>query len=193
MQHAATALTIVGLAASVAAGQFIGASVANPTLSPGETTTLTLTAGYADPDYAIAGIATSLVVDRSEVDLSDPRLVAPMDGPGTSAGVIVADGIDGILAGQLNFPTAGIYADPTNPIAFWQIDLTLVDTPTSPVFLSATTETTRFDVYIDMGSAMSVSRLDDLQEADILVALLPSPGTAAMLGLGGLLACRRRR
>ncbi|MFI4917253.1 MAG: hypothetical protein ACIAS6_12200, partial [Phycisphaerales bacterium JB060] len=164
---------------------------------PGQIASITLSASYDDAaDYAIAGIATSLVADVShgEFFFSNPRLIAPMDGPGTSAGVLHAAGADGIIAGQLNFPLAGIFADPTNPIAFWQVDYTYeIDPRTGMAIMDLSTQTSRFDVYLDRQSATSESRLGELTEGVGAVVVYPAPGTGVAL-LGGLaLATRRRR
>jgi hypothetical protein len=185
-------LSVLGFAAAAAHAQNIQIDIADPTLFPGESTTITLSASYGDGDYAIAGIATDLVDLTEREGFSELRLVSPMDGPGTSAGTRVVSGVTGIIAGQLNFPPAGIYADPTNPIAFWQATFTLVDF-TSYEILSLETRTSRFDVYPEMTSARSESRLDDLVEGRGVIQLVPAPGATAVLGLGVLAMGRRRR
>jgi hypothetical protein len=166
--------------------------VADPTLSPGQTTTLTMTAMYPDGDYAMAGIGTEIVINQIQGDLSGLRLVAPMAGPGTSAGVLGPGGITGIIAGQLNFPTAMIYADPTNPIAFYQFDYTWDGTLSGPILLDVETRTSRFDTYIDRQRATSESRLADLVEGRAIIAI-PAPTGAAAFGLLALGAATRRR
>lgn len=161
-------------------------------IAVGETVTISMSASYGGTDYALAGIATSIRVNESQGEFSNLRLVAPMDGPGTSAGVIaVGGGIDGILAGQLNFIGASIYADPTNPIAFWEADFT-VGALVGGVALDIETVTTRYDVFVDMGSSTSESRLAELEEGR-LVIVVPAPASGLAL-LGGLsFATRRRR
>ena len=160
---------------------------------PGETYAITMTADYGGSDYAIAGIATSLLINEIQGGFSDISLVAPMDGPGTSEGVLGAGSIDDIIAGQLNFPLAGIFADPTNPILFWTANWTyLPDGTGNQVVLDIETQTTRFDVYVDRDSSLSESRLDELDE-DRLRVIVPAPAAGVAL-LGGLaMACRRRR
>ena len=123
MKKAFALVAVAGVAAAATA-QSININVANPTLAPGESTTVTMAAGYGGTDYAIAGVATNLVSSVGSTGWSDIALIAPMNGPGTSAGVASGTGVDGIIAGQLNFPPAGIFADPTNPIAFWSATYT---------------------------------------------------------------------
>lgn len=191
---AVTITVLAGLATTpwLAMGQAItitapGGGVA----APGETVTVTMSASYGGGDYAIAGLATSLIINQIEGGFSDVRLVAPMDGPGTSAGVLSAGSVDGIISGQLNFPLAGIYADPTNPIAFWEADFTVSDFPSDVVVLDIETRTTRFDVYVDRGSTLSESRMDVLTEGSLRI-ILPAPGSTLAL-LGGLALTSRRR
>ncbi|MEO1279107.1 MAG: hypothetical protein AAFV77_09140 [Planctomycetota bacterium] len=164
--------------------------VDDPVLLPGESTTVRLFAGFDPRDFAIAGVATS--VFASGGGWSDLTLIAPMDGPGTSTGAASGSGVDGILAGQLNFPaTGGIYADDTNPIAFWQATYT-ADVVTDPTIVDIRTETTRYDVYVERGSAQSESRLDELIEGAATIEVIPAPASAVVLA-GGVLVLRRRR
>lgn len=145
--------------------------VSDPEPMPGETIEIRMLAGFdSSRDYAMSGILTNVDIGRAQGTLSNLRLVAPMDGPGTTAGVLVAGGVEEIIAGQLNFPiTAGIYADPTNPIPFWAADFTVNDTLSGPIVLEATTRTLRYDVYISRDAATSESRLDDLVEGTVRV------------------------
>lgn len=190
-RNAITVLAVAGFAAAAHA-QRIDIHIAEPTLRPGESTTITLSASYGAGDYAIAGISTDLIDLTEREGFSDLMLIAPMDGPGTSVGSIVVAGVEGIIAGQLNFPPALIYADPTNPIAFWQTTFTLGDI-TSRTILELETRTSRFDVYPEMMSARSESRLGDLVEGRASAVLLPAPAATAVLGLGALTMGRRRR
>lgn len=156
----------------------------------GETETITMSASFNPLDYAIAGVGTSVVINEIQGGLSNARLVAPMAGPGTSEGIIGVASVDGILAGQLNFPPAGIYADPTNPIAFWQVDWTYAPTG-GGVLLDIESQTDRFDVYTDRLLARSEFRIDELEEGSLRI-VIPAPAGAFAL-LGGLALVGRRR
>ncbi|MEO1007096.1 MAG: PEP-CTERM sorting domain-containing protein [Planctomycetota bacterium] len=192
MKKAVALVAVSGIAAAASA-QSVVIDVANPTLGPGESTVVTLSAGFGGTDFAIAGIGTDFVSSVGSTGWSDLALIAPMDGPGTSAGAPSATGVDGIIAGQLNFPPAGIYADPTNPIAFWQATYTAPAVVDDAFTVDLSTATDRFDVYIDMGAATSESRLGDLVEGSGAISVVPAPASLALLGLGGLAAARRRR
>ncbi len=188
----AAILAVAGVAAAAAA-QSINIDVANPTLGPGESTMVTLTAGYGGSDFAVAGIATDFISSVGSTGWSDVALISPMDGPGTSGGAPSGTGVDGILAGQLNFPPAGIYADDTNPIAFWSAVYTAPADVAAAFTVDLSTETSRFDTYVQRDSSRSESRLGDLTEGAGAINVVPAPASLALLGLGGLAAARRRR
>ena len=181
------AIFVVAGAAAAAAAQSIDIDIADPTLFVGDTTTVTMSASYGGSDYAVAGVATSLIGGGD--NWSDMMLLAPMAGPGTSEGLASGNGVDGIIAGQLNFPPAGIYADATNPIAFWSATYTA----TAEGVFDLGTETTKFDTYVARDSSLSESRLADLREGRGTITVVPAPASLALLGLGGLAAARRRR
>lgn len=191
MTRAAAILSIAALPA-VAAAQAIHFDLASLP-APGETETITMSASYNPLDYAVAAVGTSVVINEIQGELSNARLIAPMDGPGTSEGVIGVASVDGIIAGQLNFPPAGIYADPTNPIAFWAVDWTFMPDGTgNPVLIDIESQTDRFDVYTDRLLARSEFRIDELEEGSLRI-VIPAPAGALAL-LGGLaLTARRRR
>ncbi|MEQ9097406.1 MAG: hypothetical protein RIE32_14210 [Phycisphaerales bacterium] len=165
-----------------------------PVLAPGESTTVRLWAGFdSTRDFAMAGVATSLLADSGGVDIasawSDVVLVAPMDGPGTTFGTPDAGGYAGIIAGQLLFPPAMIPADDSDPIAFWQATFT-APSDAGGFEVDLSTQTTAFAVYIERSSAISESRLDGLTEGAGTIVVVPAP--AGALVLFGLLAARRR-
>lgn len=192
---AAALLATAAAAHGQAALNGVNIVVEDTTLELGQSTTIRLEA-YFDPAlYAMANIGTSLFSSEGLAGLTDWRLLAPMDGPGTSVGRPGADGVDGILAGQLHFPPAGIFGDPTNPMPFWEATYTAPLAGAEPLFVDLATETTRFDVYLLRDSAQSESRIGDFAEGAARITIVPAPAGALVLAPAALAlpAVRRRR
>jgi hypothetical protein len=166
--------------------------VDNPVLMPGESTLVTMYAGFARSEYAMAAVQTDLLSTSGSEGWSDARLVVPMDGPATTPGTPSATGYDGILAGQLNFGLSTSYADPTNPIPFWQAVYTAPLDVTRPIDVALSTETSRYEVYPFRDSPVAESRLADLTEGAATIRVIPAPASGLVLALG-LAALRRRR
>lgn len=181
---------VLGIAA-VALGQAaITIEVDQPMLMPGESTGVTLWAEHGPSDWAMAAVGTDFVSSVGSDGLSDWALVAPMAGPGTLPGDAGPTGIEGILAGQLNFPPGGHMG--TNPIAFWRVTYTApLDAMEMTVDLS--TATSRFEVYPTRDSVFGESRLDGLTEGSATIHVVPAPAGMAVIGVGALLGMRRRR
>ncbi|MFI4916096.1 MAG: hypothetical protein ACIAS6_06270 [Phycisphaerales bacterium JB060] len=193
MIRIATTAALLATAGTALAQYEITFDIENETQLPGQSTTVTMYAGFDPMFYAMAGVGTNLITSVGSEGFSDAFVVAPMDGPGTSPGMPSATGWDGIIAGQLNFPaTAGIYADPTNPIAFWEATYTAPTDVASPFDIDLSTMTTRYDIYISMDRSTSESRLAELVEGSGAIRVIPAPASALVLALGAV-ALRRRR
>ena len=162
----------------------------NAILAPGDTATVTLWAAFDDNLYAFAGSALGVNTDDGNGSWSD--IARDLKGPGTADGVANGGNVSGIITGQLHFPLAGIFADTSNPIKAWHGTFSTSDFTFRTVNLS--TASSKFDVYTD-DKGTSKSFLDGLVEGagGINVGAVPTPGTAALLGLGALAAGRRRR
>lgn len=188
------ALTLI---AGIASGQTVAITIDidEPLLAPGQSTSVTLRAGFDPGDFAMAGVWTDLLAS-APADLdgawSEWAVVVPMDGPGTTAGdPDGAGGFTSIIAGQLLFPPASFPADPTNPIAFWTATFT-APLDGGDYWVDLSTSTSRYNVYLSRESSLSESRLDQLVEGQGRIFVVPAPATSAVLALG-LLATRRRR
>ncbi|MFI4916095.1 MAG: hypothetical protein ACIAS6_06265 [Phycisphaerales bacterium JB060] len=188
-----TTAAVLALAGSALAQYEITIDVENPVLRPGESTVVTLLAGFDRSDYAMAAVLTDFRSSSGSTGLGDAALVEPMWGPGTDPGVRSATGYDGIIAGQIHFPpTSGIIGDPTNPIAFWQVEYTAPADVAAPFDIELTTMTSRYDVYYDYGQYETESRLAELTEGAATIRIVPAPASALVLALGAV-AFRRRR
>ncbi|MEO1277788.1 MAG: hypothetical protein AAFV77_02405 [Planctomycetota bacterium] len=196
--------TIAGTAAAIAAlpavanaqvaSNGITIVIEDTELLPGESTKIRMEAYFGPLDYAVAGIATWLFSSAGAQGLSDPLVISPMDGPGTTPGDIGDTGVRGILAGQLNFPaTAGIYADDSNPISFWEVTYTAPIDVAAPFDVLLESRTSRFDVYVERSSSQSESRLDDFAEGEGVIRVIPAPAGALVLAAALGMGARRRR
>lgn len=161
----------------------------NDTLLPGQSTTVTMAALWNE-GFAMCCVGTDLLISTGSEGWSDLRLIAPMDGPGTSAGALTPLGIEGVLAGKLNFPSTGVPPDP-NPILFWQGTYTAPSDIAEPFDINLTTQTSMFEVYIEFASAETQSLMDVLTEGNATIRVIPAPASAIVLP--GLAVARRRR
>ena len=142
---------------------------------------------FSPNDYAVAGVRFNVTAGDGE--WANNVVLAPMT-TGSNPGVIANPSVNGITAGQLNFPPAGIFADPSNPIGCWAADWSTANFAGRLVPVSTTT--TRFDVYGLRTSPVSGPR-SPVSEGRDLIVVTPAPSALALLGLGGLIAGRRRR
>ncbi len=186
-----TTAAILFVTAAALAQPAITIEVDSPTLMPGQSTTVTMFAGYGGLDYAVAAVVTNLATSVGSEGWSDPIILEPMT-IGGSVGTPSDTGFDGIIAGQIHSPLS-FPADPRNPIAFWQATYTAPLDATAPFDIDLSTMTTRYDVYIDRARAASESRLADLTEGSATIRVIPAPASASLLALGLLAAARRRR
>lgn len=191
-------VALAGLAAGANAANTWTAVVtySNPLgyiLLPTDTATVEIWAGFDDDLFAMAGGAFAVNTDDVDGSWSDFDLDLGVDGElGTKKGTANGGNVEDIIAGQLHFPEANIFADESNPIKAWHgtfstsnvVDFRLV---------ALSTASTKFAVYInDAGSSQDF--IDTLVEAAGTIQVgIPTPGTAALLGLGALAAGRRRR
>lgn len=168
-------------------------------LLPGQSTRVTMAAAWPEPfSFKIAGVATDLNISTGPAGWSDIALIAPMDGPGTTPGVLAASGVEGILAGQLHFPPGGgcpFGICPERPTLFWGATYTAPADPAAPFEVDLLTDTSRFDVYTDPTSGLSVSVLDQVVEGQATIRVVPAPAGASLfvLGLAGTAMRKRDR
>ena len=131
-----------------------------PVIEPGQEATIELRAGFdGDRDYAMRAIFTSLLCSSGGDAFSGIELISPLDGVGTSAGAATALGVESIVAGQRNIPTADLYADPTNPIPFWRANYTAGPFSGASQLVALRTETTRYEVYLYRSRELIESRM----------------------------------
>lgn len=159
-------------------------------LHPGNPTVrVKVLAHFSPGDYAVAGTRFDLLCDDPSGIWSNPRNVPPLT-VGSTPGIVSPPNVTGIVGGQLNFPAAGIFADPSNPITVWDADWSTTKFTSRAIRFE--TRTGRFDVYPDRNSPSSTSRLSGFREG-VAEIIIPAPGAAMALWSAGILAVARRR
>lgn len=198
------AAVAVVAAAGAASAQVEGwiIDVQDPVLAPvghasglPQSTVVTVRAKFdSSTDYAFAAGELDFIANELGIagtNWTNNVLISPFDGTGTSPGTLEADGASDIILGQLHFPTAGIYADTSNPIDVWQIEYTATDF--TPRVIDLSTLTSRFDVYIDSTGLSRSVAIGSLMEGTGEIRIIPAPGALALGAVAGLVAVRRRR
>lgn len=162
--------------------------VSNP-VSPGTpSTTVEVWADWdSDLFYAFAAANWNLRGDMSG-DFSGPA--SAFTDPGQDDGTPMDGDVMDIITGQLQFPTGGLFADTSDPILIWSGTWSTTDFTARTVDLA--TETLRYSLYLD-DTGLSSDVTPTVLEASGEIIVIPAPASLAMVGLGGLVAMRRRR
>jgi hypothetical protein len=189
-------LGLIGIAglASAAFGQagFNVEVVYGPSgsVNPGDpSATVNISAFFSPNDYAFAG--GRFDVGAGDGTWSNNHLIGPIAGsPGVNPGVLGGSNVTAVTVGQVHFPPV-LPGNNSNPISLWSADWTTNDFTARSVPVGTTTA--RFDVYPSSTSPTSQSRLSGLVEGRGEIIVTPAPSALALLGLGGLVAGRRRR
>ena len=158
-------------------------------VSPGQpSTTVEVYAEWdADLFYAFAAAEWSLRGDTTG-DFSGPG--SAFTDPGQVGGTPASGDVMDIITGQLQFPSGGFFADTSDPILIWSGTWSTTDFTTRTVDL--TTDTGRYSLYLD-DTGLSSDVTSTVIEAAGQIEVIPAPASLALVGLGGLVALRRRR
>jgi len=162
--------------------------VSNPVSPTNPSTTVEV---YADWDsdlfYAFAAAEWSLRGDMSG-DFSGPA--SAFTDPGQDGGTATDGDVVDIVTGQLQFPPGGVMADQSDPILIWTGTWSTTDFTARTVDLA--TETGRYNLYLDE-TGLSSDVTSTVLEGAGRIQVIPAPASLALVGLGGLVAARRRR
>lgn len=188
MKYGITALVGVAGLATAALGQAgWNISVSNNITGPGQNSTVVkVSARFSPSDHAFGAALFDVVAGETGWSNNELILVAT----GTNPGVIDGARVNAVTAGQIHFPPL-VFANTENPIDVWRATWSTNDF--SPRQVQLRTETRRFDVYISATTPQSESRLAGLLEGSGQITIIPAPSALALLGMGGLIAARRRR
>ncbi len=185
---AGAALGVTAIASATVTANTYDIRVSN-VVSPGQPSTTVEV--YADWDsdlfYAFAAAEWALRGDGTG-DFSGPTLA--FSDPGQDAGTPMTGDVMDIVTGQLQFPPGGIFADTSDPILIWSATWSTTDFTARTVDLS--TETARYSLYLD-DTGLSSDVTSTVIEGLGRIEVIPAPASLALLGLGGLVAARRRR
>lgn len=162
----------------------ISIEVDRPVLEPGETAQVLMRAGFnSDVDYSMQLVVTSLHWGLGPVHLEDLRLVAPMatlclgspyPSGRCSAGEYGPGGVEGIVAGQIEFGGgASIYSNPNDPIDFWTARYVAPTVVTEPTSIELFTLTTAYRLHVQSGSSLTVERVGELVEGSATIRIVP--------------------
>jgi hypothetical protein len=146
--------------------------VEQPVLRAGESTTVTLWAGFPAHLHAMCCIETDLVTSVGSNGWAGPSLIPRMDGPGTHPGDLSATGVDGILAGQFHFPILHSYTDISNPIACWRATYTAPALVVRNIEIMIRTRTSEFWCYVSRWSTDTESHLAGLEEGAAIIQVI---------------------
>ncbi|MCH7792036.1 MAG: PEP-CTERM sorting domain-containing protein [Planctomycetes bacterium] len=165
-----------------------------------ETTTISLWAIWVDPamDWVIG--AGNYDLNASETGWVAGAEVDVLEGPASSVGVLAGASYTGASNGQLHIPIIGFIGVQDNPILYATYEWTTTDFTIRTIDLT-TSGTFQFQVAEwgdPFGSPPTGGRTfqlwpDDFTPGSGSFEVIPAPSALALLGLGGLVALRRRR
>lgn len=185
---AGTALGVASAAHATVTANTYEIRVSNVVSPSQPSTTVEVYAAWdSDLFYAFAGNEWSLRGDTTG-DFSGPA--SAFTDPGQIDGTPVGGDVTDIVTGQLQFPSAGIFADTSDPILIWSATWSTSDFTAR--FVDLNTETDRYQLYLD-DTGLSSDVTTTVLEAAGRIEVIPAPASLALLALGGLTAIRRRR
>jgi hypothetical protein len=141
----------------------------------------------SDLFYAFAAAEWHLRGDMTG-DFSGPA--SAFTDPGQNGGTPMDGDVLDIVTGQLQFPAGSIFADTSDPILIWSGTWSTTDFTARNVDLA--TETLRYNLYLD-DTGLSSDVTATVIEAAGQIEVIPAPASLALIGLGGMVALRRRR
>jgi MYXO-CTERM domain-containing protein len=190
MKKSIAILSVAGLAAAASAQPSNATFIieASNDVSPGTpTTTITVSAAWDEQmEHVFSGANYDLVASDGEFTSADLILMFTGNNPGTPAG----SRVNGASIGQIHLPPA-VPGMQGNPMALASYDWTTTDFTPRTVNLS-TENTTQFRVT-PLPGGTTIDLLGGFTAGSGSFNVVPAPSALALLGLGGLVAARRRR
>jgi len=195
MKKSIAILGVAGLAASAAAqsnGTYV--IMSSNDVSPGTPeTTISVYAAWdqgAPGDFVLGAVNYDLVA--AEGEFTGTNLVLGANPP-NNAGTPAGSRVNGAAIGQVHLPTLGLPGNPDNPILLAEYTWTTTNFSNRTVDLS-TESTSNFSIVPGPGGvSMNLVTSGDFSPGSGVINVVPAPSALALLGLGGLVAARRRR
>lgn len=132
--------------------------------------------------FAFAGYDGASNASAGTIAVSGPAASDPL--------FFVANG-NNVISGQLHFPP-GVNANPANPFDIFEATFTANDF-TSSYTVDITTATNQLSLYNSASGPQATAVQATELAGTIQVIGVPAPSSLALVGLGGLVATRRRR
>jgi MYXO-CTERM domain-containing protein len=190
MKKTVALLGVAGLAAVASAqpsnARFIITS-SNDVDPMNPTTTIQVLAAWDETmEHVFSGTNYDLVASDGEFTSASLDLMFTGNNAGTPAG----NRVNGASIGQIHLPPA-VPGQQGNPIALASYEWTTTDFTPRTVDLS-TENTTQFRVT-PLPGGLTISLINSFTAGSGSFNVTPAPSALALLGLGGLVAARRRR
>lgn len=202
MKNVFAIAAVAGLAGAAVAQDFTISAVAPAQVNPGETYTVEFWgsvegAPWVDGTSAMAGFGVDAIGSGNVASVSDATVAGWAAGFGV-AGVVIADDVTGISGGQLAnlFGILNPGIDLSNPIMLFSIEVTAGAGGVITYVAGNPNINGGLSFYPDSEDGASVRAPNDpgttLSFVSATTTVIPAPASLALLGLGGLVARRRR-
>ncbi len=187
-----TLIGVVGLAtvASAQSGGTYMITSSNVVDKNTPSTTIEIWAIWTGPDYLFLGGTFDLTAGDGTFGNENNIIM----GPGTTAGVAAGNVVTGAVLGQIHIPSLGplFEGDPANPLLLGSYSWTTTDFTARTVPVD-TSNTVNFLLgLIETGATLQLFP-GEFTAGSGSIEVIPAPSALALLGLGGLVAARRRR
>lgn len=201
MKNVFAIAAVAALAGAATAQDFTITAMAPASVNPGETYTVdfwgAVDGGFVDGTSAIAGFGVDAMGSGSVAGVTAANIAGWAAGFGV-AGTVNGANVEGISGGQLAnlFGILNPGIDLSNPILLFSIDVTAGASGSVTYVAGNPNVNGGLSFYPDNEDGASIVAPNDsgttLTMVSATTSIVPAPASIALLGLGGLVARRRR-